>query len=93
MSITDLIEELRRQSKLRNATWPCVLLSDLLPLLDSYEALSAEVERLKVGNDRYETVRRMSVQQFRDAYALNIRASKSFDKIIDELKPFREPPA
>lgn len=36
----ELIAELRRQAaKKKNATWPCVLLKDLLPLCDEYERL------------------------------------------------------
>lgn len=46
------------------------------------------IETLKVGHDRYETVRRMNVQQFQDAFVLNRRTGKPFDEIVDDLKPF-----
>ena len=37
--VASVIAELRRQAAARNATWPCVLLSDLMPLCDEYERL------------------------------------------------------
>ena len=40
--LEDLIAELRRQAALRNATWPCVLLSDLMPLCDRMDVLERE---------------------------------------------------
>lgn len=42
----ELIAEIRRQAAMRNATWPCVLLKDLLPLCD-------EVERMNSSRDFY----------------------------------------
>lgn len=43
---TELIADIRRQAAMRNATWPCVLLKDLLPLCD-------EVERTRQSRDFY----------------------------------------
>lgn len=40
----DLIAELRRQAAMRNATWPCVLLKHMMPLLDEHERLLALAE-------------------------------------------------
>lgn len=37
----DLVAELRRQAAMRNATWPCILLSELMPLCDEYDRLKA----------------------------------------------------
>jgi len=54
-------------------------------------ALRAEVERLRVGHDRYETVRRMNVPQFRDAFVLSNRTGKPFDEIVDDMRPFLMP--
>lgn len=51
------------------------------------------VERLRIGYDRYETVRLLSVPQFQDAYVLNRRTGKPFDEIIDDLRPFMRPQA
>ena len=51
-------------------------------------ALMLEVERLRAGHDRYEVVRRLDVQAFRDAYLLNRRTGKPFDEIVAELAPF-----
>jgi hypothetical protein len=49
------------------------------------EALRADAERWRIGHDRYETVRLLSVPQFQDAYVLNRRTGKPFDEIIDDL--------
>jgi hypothetical protein len=49
-------------------------------------ALRADAEQLRVGHDRYETVRVLSVPQFQDAYVLNRRTGKPFDEIIDDLR-------
>ena len=56
---------------------------------DRIKELEAESERLGIGHERYETVRRMSAQQFKDVFTLNVRTGKPFDQIIDELRPFR----
>jgi hypothetical protein len=42
-TIDGLVAEIRRQAAQRNATWPCILLSDLVLLVD-------EFERLKIHN-------------------------------------------
>lgn len=39
VDIAAVMQDLRRQAAMRNATWPNVLLSDLIPLLDSVDAL------------------------------------------------------
>jgi hypothetical protein len=51
-------------------------------------SLMLEVERLRAGHDRYEVVRRMNVDAFRDAYVLNRRTGKPFDEIVADLGPF-----
>ena len=53
--------------------------------------LRAEIKRLRVGHERYETVRRMNVPQFRDAFILSTRTGKPFDEIVDNLRPFLRP--
>jgi hypothetical protein len=50
-------------------------------------ALAYEVKRLRISHERYETVCRMSVPQFQDAFILSAETGKPFDQIIDELKP------
>jgi hypothetical protein len=50
-----------------------------------------ELERLSIGNDRYETARLLTPRQWQDAYQLNISTGKKFDEIIDELKPLVRP--
>lgn len=62
--------------------------SDLVALRARIAEQDAEIARLRVGYDRYETVRRMNVQQFKDAWKLNIQTGKPFDEIIDQLRPF-----
>ena len=51
-------------------------------------AAKDESERYREGFRRYETVRRMSVVQFKSAMMLNLSTGKPFDQIIDELAPF-----
>lgn len=55
------------------------------------ELTAAEIEAFRKSHERYETVRRMSVPQFRDAYVLSTRTGKPFDEIIDDLRPFMFP--
>lgn len=43
MSTSAMIAELRRQREMRNATWPCVLLKDLMPMCDEVEQLREQV--------------------------------------------------
>jgi hypothetical protein len=41
LDVPTLIAEMRRQAAQRNATWPCILLKDLVPLLDHVGVLIA----------------------------------------------------
>ena len=50
-----------------------------------------ELAALRVGHERYETVRRMNAQQFKDAFTLSLRTGKPFDEIVDDLRPFVRP--
>jgi hypothetical protein len=54
-------------------------------------AAADEIERLKIGHDRYETARRMTPRQWSDAYQLCINTGKPFDEIIDHMRPFMRP--
>lgn len=56
-------------------------------------ALYMEIDRLQAGHDRYELARRMNPQQWRDAWILNIRTGKTFDEIVDDMRPFLRPNA
>jgi hypothetical protein len=49
---------------------------------------AAEIERLAVWHERYETARRMNPRQWADAWQLNISTGKPFDEILDDLRPF-----
>jgi hypothetical protein len=62
-----------------------------LSMQDTFNQQAAELERLRIGYERYETARLMSPRQWADAYQLNISTGKKFDEIIDELKPFLRP--
>jgi hypothetical protein len=44
MTPAEIIAELRRQAGLRNATWPCILLFELMPLCDEVERLESEIK-------------------------------------------------
>lgn len=43
-TIPELIAELRRQRAMRNSTWPCVLLADLMPLCDAVDPKHFEAD-------------------------------------------------
>lgn len=61
--------------------------------INSLQQAAHAIERLRISHERYETVRRMNVPQFRDAFGLSISTGKSFEEIIDELRPFIRPSA
>ena len=61
--------------------------------LEYIAELERKCERFKVGHDRYETARRMSARQWSDAVVLSVTTCKTFDQIIDELRPFMFPNA
>ena len=50
-----------------------------------------EIERWRVGYERYETTRMMSPAQWGDAWRLNLKTGKGFDEIIDNLRVFLRP--
>ena len=54
---------------------------------------TTEIERLRLGYERYETARLMNPQMWADAWRLNISTGKAFDAIIDDLRPFIRPGA
>lgn len=45
----EIIAELRRQAALRNATWPCILLSEMMPLCDQFERIEAENKSMRMA--------------------------------------------
>jgi hypothetical protein len=47
MTPAEIIAELRRQAGLRNATWPCMLLMDMIPLFDEFERMAAVNYRIQ----------------------------------------------
>ena len=49
------------------------------------ERLRAEVERLKVGNDRYEILRKLNVVQFQALYTKALQSPIPFDELVDML--------
>ena len=62
----------------------------LMPRATVLEAI-AEIERLRIGHERYETARRMNPQQWAEAWRLNISTGKKFDEIVDNMRPFMRP--
>jgi hypothetical protein len=83
--MTTLIQRLRACLTMKHET---ALMSEAA---DEIERLTAENERLRVGHDRYETVRLLHVPRFQTAWLLNRKTGKPFDEIIDDLKPFVRP--
>lgn len=55
---------------------------------DTIRALLEERDALAKDAARYAIARRMSPQQWADAWELNHRTGKPFDEIIDDLAPF-----
>ena len=53
-----------------------------------HKEVHAQMAQYHKGHERYETARRMSPQQWKDAWLLNQTTGKPFDKIIDDLRPF-----
>ena len=53
--------------------------------------LTDEIDRLRIGHDRYQVARRMTPQQWAEAWKLNISTGKPFDEIVDNLRPFMTP--
>jgi hypothetical protein len=49
------------------------------------EACRVDAERYRVGHERYETVRRMNVPEFRDAYVESLRGCRTFDELVDAI--------
>ena len=47
------------------------------------EQLRAENERLKVGHDRYEIVRKLNVVQFQKLHAATLKGCVTFDQVVD----------
>ena len=43
----------------------------------------AKIERLKVGHDRYEIVRKLNVVQFQKLYTAALKGGVSFDQVVD----------
>jgi hypothetical protein len=89
--MSDLIARLRDWSDGPDTSYLCDEAADALEQQAAeIEALRADAERWRIGHDRYETVRLLSVPQFQDAYILNRRTGKPFDEIIDDLRPFKQ---
>ncbi len=44
----------------------------------------AQIKRMKVGHDRYEKVRRMSVPAFQAIFIESLKGEKTFDQLVDE---------
>lgn len=53
-----------------------------------HKEIHAQMAQYHKGHERYETARRMSPHQWKDAWLLNRNTGKPFDEIIDDLRPF-----
>ena len=51
----------------------------------------SELEELRKASERYETARLMNPRQWAAAWEENIKTGKSFDEIIDDMRPFMLP--
>ena len=49
------------------------------------EQVTAEIERLKVGHDRYEILRKLNVVQFQALYTKALQSHLPFDNLVDML--------
>ena len=50
-----------------------------------------EIERFRQGYERYETARLMKPSEWSEAWWRNITTGKSFDEIIDDMRPLMRP--
>lgn len=64
----ELIQDLRRQAAMRNATWPCILLKNLMPLLDEFEEIDAAAAKLTAASEECESPDGAAVQIPLDAW-------------------------
>lgn len=55
-----------------------------------YWIKAEELNRLRLGCERYETVKKLNSQQWQEMWRLKYVMLTPFDEIIDELKPFME---
>jgi hypothetical protein len=45
-----------------------------------------ERDKYKIGHDRYEKLRRLNLEQFKELYLKNLRTGENFDTLVDQLK-------
>lgn len=55
---------------------------------DGMDEVADEIERLRIGYNRYETARLINPSLWADIYQANLLTGKPFDEIIDDLRPF-----
>jgi hypothetical protein len=44
-----------------------------------------ERDKYKIGHDRYEKLRRLNLEQFKELYLKNLRTGENFDTLVDQL--------
>jgi hypothetical protein len=68
-------------------TWnaPVDYANEITRLTAEFKACRVDAERYRVGHERYETVRRMNVPEFRDAYVESLRGCRTFDELVDAI--------
>lgn len=75
-----------------SGSWPDGDLLDRIAELErELAAARKEIERLRIGHERYETARLMHPNSWADAWKVNASTGKPLDEIIDDLRPFVRP--
>ena len=59
-----------------------------LGVKETLAVCNKQIERLKIGHDRYETARLMNPRMWSVAWEINVNTGKPFDEIIDNMRPF-----
>jgi hypothetical protein len=47
--------------------------------------LKEHMRELQIGNDRYEKLRRLNLQEMKELYLKNLRTLEHFDTLVDKL--------
>jgi CO dehydrogenase/acetyl-CoA synthase beta subunit len=47
--------------------------------------LEQERDKYKIGHNRYEKLRRLNLEQFKELYLKNLRTGENFDTLVDQL--------
>lgn len=87
-AVRDRLVEMRQSAYFATARDTLALAERAILQLERDQLDPDEIERLRLGHQRYEIARRMNPRQWADAWKLNLSTGKPFDEIIDDLGPF-----